>query len=118
MSAGRVGDSLLVPVAAGGAQEADVQEVVARAAVTEGLAAELEDGLAHPPGGRGGRHGLAEGDGDRERHALRPFEEEAAGLEAEDAAPDAVEMDGNHGHIEAGEDPLDAAAEGQGVAGA
>jgi hypothetical protein len=95
-----------------------MQEVVGRAAVAEGLAAELQDGLTHLPGGGGRGHGLAERDGDGERHALRHLEEEAAVLEAEDATPDAVEMDGDHGHVDAREDLLDAAAEGQGVAGA
>src|SRR5262245_48635198 len=106
MRSRRVGNAMLVPVAPGGAQEADMQEVVGGAAVAEGLGAELEDGLTHLPGGGRRGHRLAEGDGDRQRHALRHLEEEASLLETEDAAPYAVEMDGDHGHVDAGEDLL------------
>ena len=64
------------------------------------------------------RHGLAEADGDGIRNAARHLPEKASALEAEDAAPDAVEIDGNDGRIDAFHDAFEAAAEGEQLAGA
>ena len=50
-------------------------------------------------------------------NAHRPLPEEAAALEAEDAAPDAIEVDRNDRHVEAVDDPLEPALERQHVAG-
>ena len=51
-------------------------------------------------------------------NAHRPLPEERAALEAEDAAPDAIEVDRDDRHVEPVDDPLEAALERQQVAGA
>ena len=51
-------------------------------------------------------------------NAHGPFPEEASALEAEDAAPDAIEIDRDDRDVEAVDDPLEAALERQQVAGA
>ena len=49
--------------------------------------------------------------------SLRPFPEKLAALEAENAAPQAVEVHRNHGHIQAFDNLLHSALERQHVAG-
>ena len=50
-------------------------------------------------------------------NARRPLPEEPPALEAEDAAPDAIEVDRNDRHVEPVDDALEAALERQHVAG-
>ena len=69
-------------------------------------------------GGRRGRHGRAEAHGDRVGNAARHLPEKTAALEAEDAAPYAVEIHGNDGDFDAFHDALEAATEGKHLAGA
>jgi hypothetical protein len=95
-----------------------MQEVAALAAVLKGVGAELEDRLARLPGRCRRRQRSADGNGDRQRHAPWPFPQEAAVLEAEDAAPHPVEMNGDYRHVEPLEDALEAAPERQRIAGA
>jgi hypothetical protein len=64
------------------------------------------------------RQRCAEGDGHRIRHRSGRFQKKPSTLEAEDAAPDAIEVDRDDRHVEAADDPLEAALERQHVAGA
>ncbi len=93
-----------------------MQQVVAPAPADECVAAQFHDRLAHFPGAGRRLHRLAERHGDRQRHAPRPFPEELAVLEAEDAAPDAVQMYRDNGHVDAFQDTLHAPAERQQIA--
>ncbi len=87
-------------------------------AMRHGRGRKFLDGLPHFVGRRSGGHGGAERDGDGIGNAPGPFPEEAAALETENAAPQAVEMHGDDGHVQAFDDLLHAALEGQHVAGA
>jgi hypothetical protein len=102
------------PVPARGADEALRQ----RCRGSAGLCAEFLDRLPHLPG-RGGRgHRLAERNRDRIRDAPRQFPEKAPTLEAEDAAPHALQMHGDHRNIEALDNFFHAPFKGQQVTGA
>ena len=65
-----------------------------------------------------GRHGLAETDGDRVGNRTRHFPEEPPALEAEDAAPDAVEVHRDDRRVHALHDAFHSAAEGKHLADA
>src|SRR5262249_38110424 len=73
---------------------------------------------AHIPGPGAGGKRLPEGDGDRIEEVLGPLPEELAVLEAEDRAPDLVEMDRDHRDVQALDDLFEAALEREKVAGA
>src|SRR5207248_1635065 len=87
-------------------------------ALRECLHRQLLDALAYLVRLRGRRHRLAEHDGDRPPYALRPLEEEAAALVAEDASPDAVDVDRHDRTARVGGDALEAALELQEISGA
>ena len=78
----------------------------------------LLDGIAHLARGRVGRQGLSDHHVHRIGQAVRPLPEEAAALEAEDAAPQAVEANGDDGHVGPARDDLQPLGEGQHGAGA
>ena len=59
------------------------------------------------------RHGRAEADRDGIGNPARHLPQKTSALEAEDAAPHAVEVHGNDGDIDALHDALEAAAEGK-----
>ena len=99
-------------------REAAVHQVDLLAPVAEGIAAHLQQLLPHVPGARRRRQRLPERDGDRIEEPRRPFPEELAFLEAEDAAPHLVEMHRDDRHLEPVDDLLEAALERQHVAGA
>ena len=79
---------------------------------------EFLNDLAHSKGSGGGGERGAEADGDMAGPVARPFPEEFAFFEAEDAAPDAVEADGDDGGIDVFHNAFEAAAEGEELAGA
>jgi hypothetical protein len=81
------------------------------------LGAQLHDGQACERSRCRRRQWRAERDGDRPWQTLRHLPEELAALETEDAAPDAIEIDRNDRHVEAGDDALEAALEGEEVPG-
>ena len=82
------------------------------------LACRFLHGGADLESGRCRRQGFAETDGNGIGDAARHLPEEAAAFEAEDAAPHAVEVDGDDRHIDAFDDALESAAEGKHLAGA
>src|SRR5689334_9267084 len=82
------------------------------------IAAERLQGHACRRSGRGRGHGLTEGDCHGIRHTNGPLPEEPSPFEAEDAAPDAVEVDRNHRYVQAFDNSLETAFERKHVAGA
>ena len=117
-AAGGVGHGEAAPVAAGGVDEAAVEEISGTLAMGGGFGGEFLDGLADGLRGGVGRHGRAEGDGHGIGNSRGPLPEEFAAGEAEDAAPEAIEVHGNNGHAGAFDDFFHAAFEGEHVAGA
>ena len=101
-----------------GAHEARVQRIERTEAEPHHLGAELLNRLTRGRRFHGRRQRLAERDGDGIGQPLGQLPEEAALAEAEDAAPQAIEMDRNHRHVEAVDDALEAAFEGEQAAGA
>src|SRR6185437_2635752 len=79
---------------------------------------EFLDGSADRDRGGRGRHGCAEAHGDGVGNAARHLPEEATALETEDAAPYAVEVDGDDGNFDAFHDAFESPAEGKHLAGA
>src|SRR5271165_4019098 len=105
-------------IAASRSQEGARERPAIAAAALESVNAKLLHGLADFGGGgcRGQR--LPEGDAHRIRDGARAFPEEAAAGKTENGAPDAVEIDGDDGNVDAFHDALKAAAEGQHLANA
>ena len=116
LPAGGIGHAERPPVALGGPHELPVQAVLAAGAVRLPPGAEFLHRQTRLDGGRRGRQRGAERHRDRIRKARRPLPEELPALEAEDAAPDAVQIDGDDRHVEPVDDPLEAALERQQVA--
>ena len=85
-------------------------------AMGEGLSAESHDCLADFISRRGAWKRRPEADRDRVRDAARPLEKELAALEAEDASPDAIQVYGNDGCLDAFHDSFEAAPERQQLA--
>ena len=81
--------------AAGALDEGAMKGLHRLAPVRPGLGVQFLNRGAHLEGRRGGGHWFAETDRDRIRDAPRHLPEETALLVAEDAAPHAVETDGN-----------------------
>jgi hypothetical protein len=92
--ASRIGHRKREPAPARRPEEPQVQQVSAPEAVRDGIGAQLLDCLSHLFGARRRRQGLAECYGHGIGDPRGPLPEEAAVLEAEDAAPDLVEVDG------------------------
>ena len=61
---------------------------------------EPQNRLANLAGAGGRRHGFTERDRHRIRNPARPFPEESAALETEDAAPEAAQIDGDDRNIQ------------------
>ena len=101
-----------------GANQRAVQRALAGLAMAIGFRLQLLDGFAHFEWSRRGRHRLAEAHGDWVGNEARKLPEEAAALEAENAAPDAVEIHRDDRRVHALHDALHAAAEGKQLADA
>src|SRR6185437_3729492 len=99
-----------------GANEGAVEREHVRLAAREGVGVEFLHRGANLNGGGGGRHGLAEADGDPIGDAPRQLPEKAAALKAEDATPYTVEVDRDDGRVDAFHDALEPATEGQQLA--
>jgi hypothetical protein len=82
------------------------------------LPPEFQDSIPKPIGRDVGGHRLADRDANAIRNPARPFPEELALLEAENAPPDAVEVDRDHRRGRARQDVLKTALEGEHHAGA
>src|SRR5206468_598780 len=92
LRARRIGERGAAAEPAGRPHERAVKRLHVRAAMGEGFRAELLDGLSDlEDGGRRGER-LADRYGHGVRHAAGPLPAEAAAFEAEDAAPDAIEL--------------------------
>ena len=87
-------------------------------AVAIGLRLQFLHRVAHFERRRGRRHRLAETHRDGIGNRARQFPDEAPALEAENAAPHAVEIHGNDRRVHALHDALHAAAEGEQLADA
>src|SRR5690348_313486 len=101
-----------------GADERTDQSTRALLVEEIGFGLQLLDSAADFAGGRCGGHGFAETHGDGIGNPTRHFPEEAAALEAENAAPDAIEIDRHDGRVDALHDALEAVAEGEHLADA
>src|SRR6202521_1625427 len=101
----------------GRSDELPAEDLVGGTPLPRHTRAELHDRQADFGGTRRGWHRSSERDGHGIRHSHRPLPEEPAALEAENAAPHAIEMDGNHRHVETLDHPLEAALERQEVPG-
>ena len=101
-----------------GANERARKRVHAAFVMAIGVGLQFLHGFADFEGSGAGRHGLAEADRDGIGNLARNFPEEAAAFEAEDAAPDAVEIHGNDRRVHAFHDAFEAAAEGEQLADA
>src|SRR6516164_6337799 len=75
------------------------------------------DGCAHLDCGRGGRHGHAEAHRDAIRNLPRYLPQKSAALKAENASPNAVQVYGNDGNLDAFHDAFESAAEREQLSG-
>ena len=116
-ASGGIGHGEAVPVAAGVADGAEVEAVAAGFAQFDGLAGEFLDGLTDFMRRGVCGHGRAERYGHRIRNTLGQFPKIFTALKAEDAAPDAIEMHGDDGHIQVPGDFFEPAFEWAHVAG-
>ena len=95
-----------------------VQQVRARPPIARRIRGELHDGQPGFGGADGRAQRPSDDDGHRVRQPLGQLPEELAALVAEDAAPDAIEVDRDDGHVEPFDNALEPALERQQVAGA
>ena len=112
----RVGHAKRRPMALGRAHELPRKIFVRRPPGQRDLASKLEHGHARSRCRRRGGQRIAERHGDRIGNLHGPLPEKSAALEAEDAAPDAIEIHRNDRHVEAVDNPLEAALERQQIA--
>jgi hypothetical protein len=105
-------------MAPGSFDEEFVQEEFALGAVLVGVGAEFLDGASEIEGAGGWRHGCAVDDRDGKGDFFGEFPEEFFAGEAEDAAPDLVDVDGDDGDIGVFDDFLEAFSEREELSGA
>ena len=101
-----------------GADEGLVQRVPGRFSQLPGCFAKFADEAAEFVRRRLGGNRSAERDGDRIRNTLRPFGDKPSADETEDAAPDAIQVDGYDRDIASFDDPFESASKRKEVSGA
>src|SRR5262249_13139193 len=112
----RIGHAERPPLPSGRADELPSERLVRRPPRRRHLRAERHDREACVRrGGRGWKR-LAETHRHRVRNADRPLPDKPADLEAEDTAPDPIEIARHDGHVETGHDSFEAAFEWQQIA--
>ena len=100
-----------------GMDEGPVQRAAVLFAEGPGRFAERANGAANVMGRGFWRKRSPEGDGHGIGNALRYFREKLSPIEAEDTAPDAIQMNGNDGGASAFHDPFESPAKGEEGAG-
>ncbi len=113
-----IGHEELPRVQAGGVHKGAVESSHARLARFKGYGLQFLHRRTHFNGRGRGRHGFSEAHRDVIGNVMRHLPQEASALEAEDAAPHAVEVHRDDGNLDVLHDALQAATEGKHLAGA